>query len=655
MTSRTQAKANTPIWCPSTERMAASNVTAFMRWLNERSGVVLADYSELYTWSIENKSLFWEAIWNFCGVKSSQRFTSVLDGNSIINARWFEGARLNFAENLLRYRDERIALIGAGEDQVSVEISYADLYIRVAQVASALRQNGVSEGDRVAGFLPNIPEAVIAMLATTSIGAIWSSCSPDFGLQGVMDRFGQIAPKVLFTADGYRYHGKQYDSLERVAKLVEQIPSIERVVVIPQISTQQSATISKSILWSDFVDTSATTITFAQLPFDHPVYIMYSSGTTGVPKCMVHGAGGTLLQHLKELMLHTDLHRDDVITYYTTCGWMMWNWLVSSLAVGSSVVLIDGSPAYPNVDRLFKCTEELGITILGTSPKYLSSCQNNNSVPKDTRNLSRLRTILSTGSPLSADNFRWVYSSVKSDLQLSSISGGTDIVSCFMLGCPLLPVYEGEITTRGLGMQVEVYDSKGNAIIDEVGELVCTAPFPSRPVYFWNDPDGRKYHSAYFEHFNEVWRHGDFVRLNSHGGVVVYGRSDATLNPGGVRIGTSEIYAPVEAMAEIEDCLVVGQRWDNDVRIILFVVVANGMTLTDDLRARIRSQIRESETPRHVPAKIIAIHEVPRTISGKKVEMAVTQIIHGEEVANRDALANPHALDQFTNLPDLHR
>ena len=654
MTGGIQPTTTNPLWRPSDERMAASNMTAFMCWLKEHRNIAVPDYQSIYKWSVDNRSDFWESVWQFCDIKASQQYTRVVDGDTILTARWFEGARLNFAENLLHYRDDRTALIAVGEGQPPIRISYSELHLKVAQLSSALGKMGVREGDRVAGFLPNIPEAVIAMLATTSIGAIWSSCSPDFGLQGVMDRFGQIEPKVLFTADGYRYHGKVFDSLERISGLVGQVLSIERVIIIPRIHQQQTHTVPKSVYWDDFIDASATIIEFTQLPFDHPVYIMYSSGTTGVPKCMVHGAGGTLIQHLKELVLHTDLRRDDVITYYTTCGWMMWNWLVSSLAVGASVALIDGSPAYPEIDGLFRYTDELGITILGTSPKYLTSCQNASISPNQTRNLSRLRTILSTGSPLSVENFRWVYGSVKSEVQLASISGGTDIISCFMLGSPLLPVYEGEIQTRGLGLQVEVFDHKGIAVENQVGELVCTAPFPSRPVFFWNDPDGRKYRSAYFEYFENVWRHGDYVRLTPRGGMIVYGRSDATLNPGGIRIGTSEIYAPVESMAEIEDSLVIGQPWDNDVRIILFVVLADGQHLTDDLRGRIRNRIREAETPRHVPAKILAVREIPRTLSGKKVEMAVTQIIHGEEVANRDALANPHSLDQFRDIAELN-
>ncbi|MCH7947917.1 MAG: acetoacetate--CoA ligase, partial [candidate division Zixibacteria bacterium] len=504
---------------------------------------------------------------------------------------------------------------------------------------------------RVRVFIPNLTEAIIGMLATTSIGAVWSSCSPDFGLQGVLDRFGQIEPKVLIATDSYTYNGKKYDSTEKLNKVIDAIASIEKVVVVSM--TNDSNSIRKSISWSELLVDTDIELTFEQLPFDHPVYIMYSSGTTGVPKCIVHGAGGTLLQHFKEHYLHTNLTRKDVITYYTTCGWMMWNWLVSALAVGSTIFLYDGSPSYPDLSILWKAIEQEKISVFGTSPKFLAACQNLKLSPKDDFDLSSLKTILSTGAPLTAPQFEWCYQQIKEDMQLSSISGGTDIVSCFALGSPTLPVHAGELQCRGLGMKVETYDDNGQPVENEVGELVCSAPFPSRPIYFWNDPDKLKYKAAYFEHFPGVWRHGDFIKITNYGSVIVYGRSDATLNPGGVRIGTAEIYAPVEAMPEIADSLVIGQKWKDDIRIILFVVLAEGQALTEDLKDRIKKTIRQNTTPRHVPSKIIEVTDIPHTINGKKVEIAVARIVHGQEVPNIDALANPESLRQFEALPEL--
>ncbi len=545
------------------------------------------------------------------------------------------------------------ALIGWNERGLSQRISYRQLYASVSSCAAGLRKLGISHGDRVAAFIPNIPEAVIAMLAATSIGALWSSCSPDFGLQGVLDRFGQIEPKVLFTVDGYQYQGNLYRCDEEVRQICARIPSIQKVVVIPYLGESASGNSETSMSWNELLAGSGGEISFEQLPFDHPVYIMYSSGTTGAPKCIVHGAGGTLLQHWKELVLHTNLTRSDTITYYTTCGWMMWNWLVSSLMVGSTVLLYDGSPAHPNINCLWDVIDAEQISVFGTSPKFLTSCQQLGLVPKASHSLASLKTILSTGSPLTASNFSWVYREVKSDLQLSSISGGTDIISCFMLGNPLLPVYSEEIQGRGLGMKVEAYDDHGRPVIDQTGELVCTKPFPSTPVFFWNDPDGQKYRQAYFDRYPGIWRHGDYIRITEHGGVVVYGRSDATLNPGGVRIGTAEIYNPVESMAEIADSIVIGQKWNDDIRILLFVVMADGLTLTEEVKSNIRRRIREQYTPRHVPAIILPIREVPRTLNGKKVEVAVARVIHGEPVSNRDALANPESLAQFENLPEL--
>jgi len=569
--------------------------------------------------------------------------------------RWFPGARLNFAENLLRYTDEQPAIVFWNERGRQSELTYQELAQEVSAAANALRAHGVSKGDRIAGFLPNLPEAVIAMLATTSLGAIWSSCSPDFGANGVIDRFGQIQPRVLICADGYRYAGKEIDCLARVREVVHRIPQIERVVVVSYLREQpEIGGIRDSVLWTDWVATSTRLPSQqpARLPFNQPIYILYSSGTTGLPKCMVHGAGGTLLQHLKELVLHTDLRREDRIFYFTTCGWMMWNWLVSSLAVGATVVLYDGAPLAPKT-MLWDLLEQEKITVFGTSAKYLALSEKEGIIPARSHNLASLRTILSTGSPLAAHSYDYVYRCIKADVHLASISGGTDIVSCFALGNPIAPVWRGELQTRGLGMAVEIFDEKGTPIRNNEGELVCTRPFPSMPVRFWNDPDGTKYSAAYFEHFPGVWRHGDWARITEHDGLVILGRSDATLNPGGVRIGTAEIYRQVEQLPEVVESLVIGQEWDDDVRIVLFVRLRDGQTLDSGLIERIRKQIREYASPHHVPRKILQVSDIPRTISGKITELAVRDVIHGRPVLNTDAMANPQALDLFRELDEL--
>ncbi len=684
----TDISIKSPLWTPSPERVAQSNLTRFMGRFGESAGQRFGSYDDLWQYSVDHIEDFWRAVWDASGIIHSQPYDCVVEGAEIHRTTWFPGARLNFAENLLRFRDNHTAIIAEAETGVIASPTYAELHDQVARCAHGLRALGVREGDRVAAFIPNIPEAVIAMLATTSLGAIWSSCSPDFGLQGVLDRFGQIEPKVLFTADSYHYNGHRIDCLDKVAHIARSIPAIEHIVVVSRSDSEErtsgradnktgqlgslepdslqaefpdrqpSTTLrmtgdASTLPWASLLNNTATEIEFAQLPFDHPVYIMYSSGTTGVPKCMVHGAGGTLLQHYKEHALHTDLRRDDVITYYTTCGWMMWNWLVSALQIGATMYIYDGSPSHPTLDRLWRAVERHKITVFGTSPKFLSACETPGLTPRTKFDLSSLRTILSTGSPLSEKNFAWVYQNIGADLQLASISGGTDIISCFMLGCPILPVYPGEIQCRGLGMKVATFDDSGRSVTGQVGELVCTERFPSRPVFFWNDPDGRKYHDAYFDHYPGVWRHGDYIEITETGGIIVYGRSDATLNPGGVRIGTAEIYTPVEALPEIVDSIVVGQQWRNDVRIILFVQLAPGLTLTDSLKEKIRAAIRSRQTPRHVPAKIIAVDRIPHTINGKKVELAVTRVIHGKDVPNRDALADPSALDPFRDLAEL--
>ncbi|MBK7142343.1 MAG: acetoacetate--CoA ligase [bacterium] len=651
--SVTSPDANSPLWTPSAERVASARMTAYMRWLGDKHGHAFSSYHQLYQWSIEQTDQFWKSIWEYGEIIHSHPPTSILDDNRMPGARWFASAKLNFAENLLRYRDDRIALISYREQHLVGRLTYAELYRQVAAAAAGLKKAGVGRGDRVAAYIPNQVEAVIAMLATTSLGAIWSSCSPDFGLQGALDRLSQISPKVLIAADGYQYLGKQHSCLDVITHLVDQIPAIQHAFVVNNIGSDLSGTGDRIQRWDQLLDLNATEIIFAQLPFDHPIYIMYSSGTTGKPKCIVHGAGGTLLQHFKELALHTDLRRDDTIFYFTTCGWMMWNWLVSSLMIGATIVLYDGSPAYPSVNSLWEMADHEKISIFGTSPKFLSTCQHAGIRPIADDSLPRLRTILSTGSPLTAENFSYVYRDIKADIQLSSISGGTDIISCFMLGNPVLPVYAEEIQCRGLGMQVEAFDNSGRPVIEQTGELVCTKPFPSMPVSFWDDPDGAKYRAAYFDVYPGVWRHGDYIKITSRGGVVVFGRSDATLNPGGVRIGTAEIYNPVEAMPEIKDSLVIGQRWNNDIRIVLFVVLHDEYTLDDDLKKRIRESIRRHNTPRHVPSVILQIREVPRTLNAKKVEVAVTRIIHGDPVTNREALVNPDSLRQFENLPEL--
>jgi len=645
------------LWEPSEERVKNSNMFKFMTQINEKFSKNFEQYEELYQWSIDNIPEFWAEMWDFARIQASEPYTVVVDDiTKMPGAQWFIGAKLNFAQHLLRYRDDQVALIFKGEAmEESRKVTYRELYDEVARVAKALRDMGVKPGDRVVGFMPNMPETTVAMLAATSIGAIWSSCSPDFGIKGVLDRFGQIQPKVLFTADGYSFKGREFDSLERISNVIKELPTTEQVVVVPYTkSAPDISGIPNAVLYDEFkASETGLEIEFEQLPFEHPLYIMYSSGTTGLPKCMVQSAGGILIHHIKELMLHTDLKRDDTIFYFTTCGWMMWNWLTSSLAIGATLVLFDGNPFHPDPGALWKMAQDEKITIFGTSAGYISALMNAGVSPGKDYDLGPLKTILSTGSPLSEEGFEYVYREVKEDIQLSSISGGTDLNGCFALGCPMKPVYSGELQCRGLAMKVEAWDENGNPVINRQGELVCTAPFPSMPIYFWNDPDGKKYHSAYFDVYPGVWRHGDYILINERGGVVIYGRSDATLNPGGVRIGTAEIYRQVEQLEEIEDSIVVGQDWKNDVRVVLFVKMAPGHELTEELKKKIRDVIRTNASPRHVPAKIIAVPDIPYTLNMKKVELAVKNVIHNRPVVNKDALRNPEALDYYANIPEL--
>jgi acetoacetyl-CoA synthetase len=644
-----------PLWQPSAQRIARSQITAFGAWLAREHGVRAQDYAALHRWSVTEPERFWSAVWSFTGVIGAPGAEVLRHRERMPGAEWFPEARLNFAENLLRRRDAQPALVFRGETGLRRAYSFAELHACVSQLAQALRHWGVQPGDRVAGYLPNLPEAVVAMLAAASLGAVWSSCSPDFGVRGVVDRFGQIGPRVLFAPDGYFYAGKHHDLRARVAELREALPSVERVVVVPYdggpgLEDGPPGSVSFAEALAAFAPGE---IEFARLPFDHPLYVLYSSGTTGAPKCIVHGAGGTLLQHLKEHRLHADVHPGDRFFYFTTCGWMMWNWLVSGLASEATLVLYDGSPVYPGPEALFDLAQQERISVFGTSAKFLDGAAKAGLEPARSHDLSALATLLSTGSPLAPEGFDWVYEKLKRDVCLSSISGGTDIVSCFVGGCPTLPVWRGEIQCAGLGMKVDVFDEAGRPVRGEKGELVCTAPFPSMPVGFWNDPDGSRYRAAYFERFPGVWCHGDFAEITPHGGMIIHGRSDAVLNPGGVRIGTAEIYRQVEQVDEVLEALVIGQEWQGDVRVVLFVRLRPGLELDEALARRIREQIRRHASPRHVPAKLIQVQDIPRTRSGKIVELAVRDVVHGRPVANREALANPEALDAFASLPEL--
>ncbi len=639
-----------PIWTPSAGRVRVSRLNTFLRELS------FADYEVLHRWSIESPDAFWRAVWEFCEVIGEPGHTVLENPFAMPGARWFPDARLNFAENLLRFKEDSDALVFWGEDRIRRRLTHGALFRETARMAAAFRDAGVTAGDVVAALMPNMPETLIAMLAAASIGAVFSSCSPDFGVRGILDRLGQIAPKILIAASGYFYNSKRIDCIGKLAEVAAELPSLERVIVVPYATEDRDLTsIPKAETLADFTARypADTPLPFTRLPFDHPLYILFSSGTTGVPKCIVHGAGGTLLQHLKEHQLHSDIQPGDRFFYFTTCGWMMWNWLVSGLASGATLLLYDGSPFVRDGRILFDYAYAERITHFGTSAKFLDSLAKAGVRPMETHPLYDLRTIFSTGSPLAPESFDFVYRHIKYDVQLSSISGGTDIVSCFVLGCPALPVWRGEIQCRGLGMAVDVYDEEGNSVRGQKGELVCTRPFPSMPLGFRNDPDDARYTAAYFAKYPGVWAHGDYAEITEHDGIIIYGRSDAVLNPGGVRIGTAEIYRQVERLSEVLESLAIGQERDGDVRVILFVRLRDGHTLDEDLTRRIKQAIREGASPRHVPAKVIAVPDIPRTRSGKSVELAVREAVHGRPVKNRESLANPEALAFFENLPEL--
>jgi len=640
-----------PLWIPTEERKRAANVTRFIALVNRRHQLNIETYAQLHDWSVSNIPDFWALMWEFAEIRASRPYEAVLaEPVKFPGARWFPGARLNFAENLLRFRDERPALIFRGETQHSATLSYAQLYESVARLAAALRAAGVNPGDRVAGYMPNLMETAAAMLAATSIGAVWSSCASDIGPSAALERLGQIEPKVLFTADGYLYKGRVFETLPAAAEVARAIPSVERVVVVSYVGRRPNlGLIPNAVHWEDFVASHRSTeIVFEQLPFDHPLYIMFSSGTTGKPKCLVQSAGGVLINHLKDLLLHTDLRHDDRLFYITSCSWMMWNWQLSALAMGAAVVLYDGNPNYPDLTAMWQLIDDKQVTIFGCSASYLQYLRKEGFSPRPRFRLATLREISQTGSPLSEQGFEYVYGEIKRNLHFNSISGGTDINGCFAAGTPTLPVYAGELQCAALAMKIKAYDEKGLAVVDRQGELVCEAPSPSMPIHFWNDPDGSKYQSAYFAHFPGVWRHGDYVLFHSDtGGLTFYGRSDSVLKPSGVRIGTAEIYAEMEKLDEIADSLAVGQDWQDDQRVILFVKLSAGAALTADLQGRIRRSLRENASPRHVPALILEAPDIPYTLNMKKVESAVTNILNGRPVLNQEALVNPASLDYY--------
>ncbi|MCP1292346.1 acetoacetate--CoA ligase [Chromobacterium sp. S0633] len=647
---------DTPIWTPSAGRLAGAHLTAFAKLAELSYDRKLNGYAELWRASVADPARFWSLVWDYCGVIGDKGATALSDGDNMLAARFFPEARLSYAENLLRRDDDGDALVFWGEDKLQRRWSWRELRAQVSLLQQAMRGAGIQAGDRVAGFMPNMPETISAMLAANSLGAVWTSCSPDFGADGAVERFGQTEPKLLFCPDGYWYAGKAVDIRAKMAALAEALPSVRQIIVVPYLGETGvfAENVPKAITLTDFTAAyQAQALSFERLPFRHPLFILYSSGTTGKPKCIVHGAGGTLLQHLKEQQLHGDVHHGDRLFYFTTCGWMMWNWLVSGLASGAALMLFDGSPFVGEGRTLWDYAERQRFTHFGTSAKYIDGLRKSGIAPVREWKLDSLRAVFSTGSPLVAESFDWVYANIKADINLASVSGGTDIVSCFALGCASLPVYRGELQCRGLGMAVDIYNEYGRPVRGEKGELVCTRPFPSMPVGFWNDPDGGKYRQAYFGRFDNIWCHGDYAELTAHDGMIIYGRSDAVLNPGGVRIGTAEIYRQVEAFDEVLESIAVGQQWQDDERVLLFVRLRAGARLDEDLQQRIKAQIKTGASPRHVPAKIIAVADIPKTISGKIVELAVKNVIHGQPVSNLTALANPEALKLFENLDEL--
>ena len=639
------------LWTPDEERIAGSLLTGFMDLVGSRTGIRHADYRSLHSWSITEPELFWSIVWDFCGIIGDKGQRLLVDGGDMEKARWFPDARLNFSENLLRKDDDTVAMRFRAEDRIAYDLTYRQLRSQVAAVAAWLRSVGIQPGDRVAGYLPNMPETVVAMLAAASLGAVWTSTSPDFGYESVVDRFGQTGPRILFSCDGYYYNGKTIDLRDRVAKIQQSLETVTHTVIIPLTGAADSL---PGIPWREILERfTDAPLQFTATGFNDPLYILYSSGTTGKPKCITHKVGGVLLQHVKEHQLHCDIKPGDRVFYFTTCGWMMWNWLVSALASEATLILYDGSPFYPDEQVLWHYAADTGMTLFGTSAKYIDTLKKMAVQPGRLFSLSALRTICSTGSVLAPESFDYVYRAIKSDVCLASISGGTDLISCFVLGCPILPVYRGECQCPGLGMAVEVFDDSGKPVVEEKGELVCTRTFPSQPIYFWNDPDGKKYHNAYFARFRNVWHHGDYVRYTRYGGIVIYGRSDATLNPGGVRIGTAEIYRHVEQLEEVAESIVIGQEWQEDERVILFVVLKEGLELDNALTEKIRRTIREKCSPRHTPARVVQVKAIPRTKSGKIVELAVREVVHNREVKNLNSLANPEALEFYRDRPEL--
>ncbi len=641
---------NTVIWRPTTPE--STQMSAFMQHAEKTHGEHFADYHALHSWSIQNPGLFWTALCDFFHIQfDTPAIQPLNEYQHMLDARWFEGATFNFAEKLLSRDDDHPALICVNERGERHVYSYHELKRQVAQCAAGLKEAGITDGSRVVGVLPNTSYAIIAMLATASIGAIWASCSPDFGADAIVDRFQQIEPRILFICDGYEYQGKRFETTDKMQAIRAKIPSLEQVILCPFLNKAPDSQ-PNTIPWELFLKPT-TTLEFTRLPFNHPLYIMFSSGTTGAPKCIVHGAGGTLLQHIKELGLHTDIRPSDNLCFYTTCGWMMWNWMVSTLALGATLTLYEGAPTHPDPSRLFRLIEEEGVSVFGTSAKFLSAVEKSGAIPKGALPLHALRCILSTGSPLLPQNYDFVYQNIKPDVQLCSISGGTDIISCFALGNPILPVYRGELQCLGLGMDVAIFDENGKPCVEQAGELVCRTPFPSMPIYFWNDLSQERYRHAYFEKFPPIWAHGDRAEITANGGLIIYGRSDAILNPGGVRIGTAEIYHQVEKIEEVVDSVVIAQKWEDDVRIVLFVKLHEGVTLDETLARKIRDMIRTHASPRHVPAKILQVSDIPRTINGKVVELAVRDVVEGRPITNRGSIANPEALNEFSNRQEL--